>query len=61
MKNFEYFEGSLKNPTFRGEGGFTKYQYRRETVQEGGLGQLTDLRGLCKKEGGGGLIPQCTL
>ena len=60
MKNFEYFEGSLKNPTFRGEGGgggFTKNQYRRETVQEGGLEQFADLRGLCKKEGGGGLIP----
>ena len=55
MKNFEYFEGSLENPTFRGGGGgFTKNQYRRETAQEGGLGQFADLRGLRKKEGVGG-------
>ena len=30
MKNFQYFGGSLKNPTFRG--GFMRNQYRGGTA-----------------------------
>ena len=44
MKNFEYFWGSLKNPTFR-EG-------RHKKPEGAGLGQFANLRGeLGKKEG----------
>ena len=57
MKNFEYFWGSLKNPTFR-EGGhkkpeggaWTVCQFKRRAWQERGGGVLER-----------GLVPQCTL
>ena len=53
MKNVQYFEGSLKNPTFRG--GFTKNQYRTGELPKrgGGEGAVCRFKGeLGKKEEG---------
>ena len=68
MKNVSYFEGTLKNPTFREGGGFTKNQYKAGELPIRGGGAVCRFKGeLGKKEEGwflrwgGGLIPQCTL
>ena len=43
-ENFKYYEGSLKNLTFRGGWGHEKPLYREELPQKGGgLGQFADL------------------
>ena len=65
-ENFKYYEGSLKNLTFRGGWGHEKPLYREELPQKGGgLGQFADLTAgaLVKKRVvlflRGRLIPQC--
>ena len=65
-ENFKYYEGSLKNLTFRGGWGHEKPIYREELPQKGGgLGQFADLTAgaLAKKRVvlflRSRLIPQC--
>ena len=48
MKNFNFWGGSLKNPTFMGRGS-RKTNIEGRLPKKGGLGQFADLRG------GGGL------
>ena len=57
---FWYYDGSLKNPIFKGEKpGFVKNQYNGGNYLKRGAWRVCRFKGgLAKK---GGLIPQCTL
>ena len=52
MKNFNFWGGSLKNPTFMGRGS-RKTNLEGKLSKKGGLGQFADLRGgdLARKRG----------
>ena len=49
MKNFNIFWSSLKNLTFRGEGGHEKPVQKRGLPKKGGHGQFVDLMGVLGK------------
>ena len=49
----DYYEGSLKNPIFKGGWSLTENQYIEGNCHKRGLGHFTDLKGAWRKRVGG--------